>query len=85
MAGRDFGENLAQRVSELVETLRSVSQPLANTRKDVAEAVGVRVNELTESLKTLSAPCRFGVKTQGTHHTHTGDENSPVIAQFHSR
>ena len=60
MTGKEFGENISQRVSELVETLRTTSQPLANARRDVTEAVGTRINELTESLKTLSDPVDTG-------------------------
>ena len=55
---QDFGGNIPQRVGELVETLRSVSQPLANARREVAESVSVRVSELTESLQTLSDPLK---------------------------
>ena len=57
--GRDRKRTIGHRLRQFVD-LRSVSQPLANTRKDVAEAVGVRVNELTESLKVLSDPLKPG-------------------------
>ena len=43
-----------------METLRSVSQPLANARKEVAETVGSRISELTESLRSLSDPGTAG-------------------------
>ena len=39
-----------------METLRSVSQPLANVRRDAADGIGAKINELSESLKTLSDP-----------------------------
>ena len=40
----------------MVEKLRSVSQPLANARRDVADTIGNHVSELTVSLKTLAGP-----------------------------
>ena len=53
-------------MDELAETLRSVSQPLANTRRDMVENIGTRINELTESLKTLSDPLTAGSKDLAT-------------------
>ena len=43
-----------------MENLRSVSQPLANARKEVADNVGIRINELSDSLKSLSDPLKPG-------------------------
>ncbi|MCI0899084.1 MAG: hypothetical protein J4O11_12390, partial [Chloroflexi bacterium] len=45
-----------ERVNELVEQIRSVSQPLANARKEAADAIGSRVNELSDSLDLLTGP-----------------------------
>ena len=56
LAGLEFGENISQRVIELVEQIRGVSQPLANARKEAADAIGSRVNELSESLRLLTEP-----------------------------
>ena len=50
----EFGENITERVNLLVDQIRAVSQPLANTRKDAADAIGSRVNELSESLTLLT-------------------------------
>ena len=54
LAGQEFGDSLSVRVGELVETLKAVSQPLANVRNDAADGIDTRVTELTESLKTLT-------------------------------
>ena len=56
LAGLEFGENISQRVVELVDQIRAVSQPLANTRKEAAEAIGNRINELSDSLGQLTGP-----------------------------
>ncbi|MCI0780309.1 MAG: hypothetical protein J4N93_03360, partial [Chloroflexi bacterium] len=40
----------------LVEKLKSVSQPLANARREVADTIGNHVSELSVSLKTLAGP-----------------------------
>ena len=56
LAGVEFGENISQRVIELVDQIRAVSQPLANTRKEAVEAIGSRMNELSDSLKQLTGP-----------------------------
>jgi uncharacterized membrane protein YccC len=50
----EFREDLTDRVTLLVDQIRSVSQPLANARKDAADAIGSRVNELSESLTLLT-------------------------------
>ena len=52
----EFGENITERVTELVDQIRAVSQPLANARKDAADAIGSRVNELSDSLTLLTGP-----------------------------
>ena len=56
LTGLEFGENITQRVAELAEQIRSVSQPLANTRKEAADAIGSKVNELSDSLTQLTGP-----------------------------
>ena len=56
LAGVEFGENISQRVVELVDQIRAVSQPLANTRKEAVEAIGSRMTELSDSLKQLTGP-----------------------------
>ena len=43
-----------------METLRSVSQPLANARREVVDNIGTRIAELSESLKTLADPLTPG-------------------------
>ena len=50
----EFGENITERVSVLVDQIRAVSQPLANARKDATDAIRSRVNELSESLTLLT-------------------------------
>ncbi|SUZ88057.1 uncharacterized protein METZ01_LOCUS40911 [marine metagenome] len=54
LTGLEFGENITERVAELVDQIRAVSQPLANARKDAADAIGNRVNELSDSLVLLT-------------------------------
>ena len=56
LAGFEFGENIAQRVNDLVEQIRAVSQPLANARKEAADTIGNRINELSDSLRQLTGP-----------------------------
>jgi hypothetical protein len=56
LTGLEFGENLTERVTELIDQIREVSQPLANARKDAADAIGSRVNELSDSLTLLTGP-----------------------------
>jgi radical SAM superfamily enzyme YgiQ (UPF0313 family) len=56
LTGLEFGENITERVTELIDQIRAVSQPLANARKDAADAIGSRVNELSDSLTLLSGP-----------------------------
>jgi hypothetical protein len=46
----------------LAETLRAVSQPLSNTRREISDNVSLRINELTESLRGLSDPVTSGRK-----------------------
>ncbi len=50
----EFKEDLTERVSLLVDQIRSVSQPLANARKEAADVIGSRVNELSDSLTLLT-------------------------------
>ncbi|MEC8857364.1 MAG: hypothetical protein VX664_08240, partial [Chloroflexota bacterium] len=54
LTGLEFGENITERVVELADQIRAVSQPLANARKDAADAIGNRVNELSDSLVLLT-------------------------------
>ncbi|MEK7814970.1 MAG: radical SAM protein, partial [Chloroflexota bacterium] len=55
LAGRELGD-VPQRAGELIEAMLTVSQRLANTRRELAENISIRISELTESLKTLSDP-----------------------------
>jgi phage-related protein len=50
----EFGEDITERVNALVDQIRSVSQPLANARKDATDAIGNRVDELSDSLTLLT-------------------------------
>jgi len=56
LTGLEFGENITERVSELADQIRAVSQPLANARKEAADAIGSQVNDLSESMKLLTGP-----------------------------
>ena len=56
LTGLEFGKNITKQVSELADQIRSVSQPLANTRKEAADAIGSKVNELSDSLIQLTGP-----------------------------
>jgi radical SAM superfamily enzyme YgiQ (UPF0313 family) len=56
LTGLEFGENITERVTGLVDQIREVSQPLANARKDAADAIRSRVNELSDSLTLLTGP-----------------------------
>ena len=42
--------------------MRSVSQPIANSRREFADGISTRINELTESLRNLSDPVSTGRK-----------------------
>ena len=56
------GIALSQRVGELADKLRSVSQPLANARREVVDNIGTKITELTDSLVALSTPVNAGSK-----------------------
>jgi radical SAM superfamily enzyme YgiQ (UPF0313 family) len=66
---RDLGDTINARigeVNELAETLREVSQPLSNTRREIADNVNLRISELTESLRGLSDPLAPGKNEMAT-------------------
>lgn len=61
-AGKEFGENLNQRVTELAETLRSVSQPLSNMGADFVDNLRTRINEASEALHNYAERADTGSK-----------------------
>ena len=66
-------------MDELVETLRTVSQPLANARRDMAENINTRINELTDSLRTLSDPLSTGSKEMAANVSNRINELSEIL------
>ena len=61
-AGKEFGENLHLRVTELAETFRSVSQPLSNARSEFVDNLRTRINEVSDSLRTYAEMADTGSK-----------------------
>ena len=61
-AGKEFGENLHLRVTELAETFRSVSQPLSNARSEFVDNLRTRINEVSDSLRTYAELADTGSK-----------------------
>ena len=61
-AGKEFGENLNQRVTELAETLRTVSQPLSNMGADFMENLRTHINEASEALHNYAERADAGSK-----------------------
>ena len=61
-AGKEFGENLNQKVTELAETLRSVSQPLSNTGADFLDNLRTRINEASDALHAYAERADAGSK-----------------------
>ena len=61
-AGKEFGENLHLRVTELAETFRSVSQPLSNARSEFVDNLRTRINEVSDSLRIYAEMADTGSK-----------------------
>ena len=61
-AGKEFGENLPLRVTELAETFRSVSQPLSNARSEFVDNLRTRINEVSDSLRIYAEMADTGSK-----------------------
>ena len=61
-AGKEFGENLNQRVTELADTLRSVSQPLSNMGSDFMENLRTRIDEASDALRIYAERADSGSK-----------------------
>ena len=56
LTGMELSDNIAEQMADLIAQIRSVSQPLANARKEAADVIGTRVNELSESQQQLTGP-----------------------------
>ena len=61
-AGKEFGENLHQRVTELADTFRAVSQPLSNARAELVDNLRARIGEMSESLRAYAEIADSGSK-----------------------
>ncbi len=61
-AGKEFGENLHQRVTELADTFRAVSQPLSNARAELVDNLRARISEMSESLRAYAEIADSGSK-----------------------
>ena len=66
-------------MDELAENLRTVSQPLANTRREFVDNISNRVNELSDSLRTLSDPLTTGGKDLALNISHRINELSEML------
>ncbi len=61
-SGKEFGENLNQRVTELADTLRSVSQPLSNMGSDFMDNLRTHINEASDALRVYAERADSGSK-----------------------
>ena len=61
-AGKEFGENLHQRVTELSDTFRTMGQPLSNARAEFVDSLRTHINEAADSLRNYAERADAGSK-----------------------